>query len=313
MSLPCSLPQVAPLAVVSTTVIATVDVRATRTRPTLEASQTCVRFRLHTTGDSALDQLTHPDLHFSLHVIMRQQRGRRDRKGMTGNGYEDSRRGPTAGYSNFSSTSKGSGAQQRPPPGGSGHTVAPSMPLAVERPKLALAPRGSASSEAGEDGGAAKAPKANPFGDAKANDAAKHYAEMEKRKAEDAEKARVARVEKKKSDDAAKAAHEGGEQKEHAPSESPRGGAAPRPAAGKEERPPKGKDGKHVPSPREHAPGQGAGRGAGGRGERGERGGNNTRRGGATGGGGGPWVGWGGGGGAGRGPGGGWEIGRAHV
>lgn len=169
------------------------------------------------------------------------------------------------------------------------------MPLAVERPKLALAPRGTASSEAGGDGGAAKAPKANPFGDAKANDAAKHYAEMEKRKAEDAEKARVARVEKKKSDDAAKAAPEGGEQKGHAPSESPSGGAAPKPAVGKEERPPKGKDGKHVPSPREHAPGQGASRGAGGRGERGERGGNNSRRGGATGGGGGGGSGGGGG------------------
>jgi hypothetical protein len=54
--------------------------------------------------------------------------------------------------------------------GGGGAPPAPASP--VERPKLALKPRSADSPGGGADGGA-PAPKVNPFGAAKANDASK--------------------------------------------------------------------------------------------------------------------------------------------
>ena len=181
------------------------------------------------------------------------------RKGLTGDGYEESRGGRGG---------RGVG-YDRPPVS---HGAPMPAPPSAERPKLSLAPRGAG----GAVGSGTVPAKANPFGGATANDAAKHYAEQEKRKADDADKARQARIaEKKKADEKKEAEQHKEAQGEGEQTEEKGPRAVPPPKA----HPPQG-DRKAVPSPRE--PGHGApGRGAG-RGERGERGGG--RRGGGRGG-----------------------------
>ena len=82
---------------------------------------------------------------------------RRGRKGLTGDGYEESR-GGRGGFDRP--------APSHVPP----RATAPPAPPSAERPKLSLAPRGT-SGAVGESGG--DTAKVNPFGGATANDAAK--------------------------------------------------------------------------------------------------------------------------------------------